>query len=94
MAMIFKDNLIFDKVAYDFNEGEYNFKATYLLEPKGNSLIQISKDGKPVREFLFPSYKIYNISAHASGIVEDLKKDSDEAIYHAGSTGFGNVFGG
>jgi hypothetical protein len=66
----------------------YNFKATYLLEPKGEALIEISKDGKIVKEFLFPAYKIYNISAHADDIVDGLEKDNESGLIMAGSTGF------
>ena len=88
-----KENLVIDQVAYEFNEKDYHFKATYLKEPKGESLIEITKNGELIRDFLFPSYKIYNISAHARDIVEGLENESNEGLLLAGSTGLGgNVF--
>lgn len=79
-----------DKVAYEMEHKGYVFKATYLTEPKGQALIEISKDGELVRNFLFPAYKIYNISAHCDDIVNGLEKESDEGLYEAGS----NLLGG
>ena len=87
------ENITIDKIAYDENVGDYHFKATYLIEPKGSALIQITKDNKMVREFLFPAYKIFNIIAHAEDIIERLEQKSDSGLFIAGSTGFGgNVF--
>ena len=49
----------------------YTIRASYLKEPhKGDALIEIFKDGQPLRRFLFPAYKIYNLSAHFSDIVD------------------------
>lgn len=49
----------------------YTVKASYLKEPrKGDALIEIFKDGQPLRAFLFPAYKIWNIAAHFSDIVD------------------------
>jgi hypothetical protein len=84
-----KENLIIEKVAYEGDERGYHFKASYLTEPKGDALIEISKDGKIVREFLFPAYKIWNIAAHRHDIVDSLEQDSDHGIYVAGSDGLG-----
>ena len=91
--MIDRENLIIDTVAFEGEKRGYYFKATYLIEPKGQSLIEISKDGKIVREFLFPAYKIYNISAHADDIIDGLENGNDSGLYTAGSTGLGgNVY--
>ena len=81
------------QVAYDKNIKEYRFKATYLKEPKGNALIEISKGDTIVKECLFPAYKIYNIIAHAYDIIEGLENKNDNGLYIAGSTGLGgNVY--
>lgn len=48
----------------------YTVKASYLKQPKGDALIEIFKDGDPLRAFLFPAYKVWNIAAHFSDIVD------------------------
>lgn len=49
----------------------YVAKASYLKPPnEGNALVEIFKDGAPLRAFLFPAYKIWNISAHFHDIVD------------------------
>ena len=91
--MIDRDKIKIEKVAFEGETRGYYFKATYLEEPKGEALIEILKDGKIVREFLFPSYKIYNISAHSDDIIDGLEKESDSGLLIAGSNGLGgNVF--
>lgn len=78
-----------EKVAFDEKVNGYRFKATYLLKPKGNALIEIFKGRKRVKEFLFPSYKIWNIAAHADDIIEGLERESDYGLRVAGSDGLG-----
>ena len=87
--MIDHEELKIDKVVFEGDVGGYYFKATYLHEPKGEALVQISKDGKTVKEFLFPSYKVWNIAAHASDIINGLERDNDNGLYMAGSDGLG-----
>jgi len=88
-------NIVKEKVAFEGEKRGYYFKATYLIEPKGDSLIEISKAGKLIREFLFPSYKIWNISAHVDDIIDGLEKDNDSGLRIAGSDGLGgNAYGG
>ena len=84
-----RTRLVEEAVAFQFQEGEYTFKATYLKEPKGASLIEIKKGEELVREFLFPSYKIWNIPARSKDIVEGLRKESDAGLRVAGSDGLG-----
>lgn len=87
--------MIKDKIAFDQTHDGYRFLATYLKEPAGDALIEISKDGENVREFLWPAYKIWNIAAHAQDIVDGLKQQSDDGLRLAGATGFGgNVYNG
>ena len=83
------DNIKKDKVAYKGNHAGYVFTGTYLFEPKGMALIEIEKDGKLIKEFLFPAYKVFNIPAHANDIVEGLEQNSDSGLRIAGSDGLG-----
>lgn len=83
------ENIKIGKVAYIGNHRGYIFIATYLLEPKGEALIEIKKDGKLIKEFLFPAYKIFNIAAHAEDIVNGLEENSDSGLYIAGSNRLG-----
>lgn len=49
----------------------YVCRASYLKEPNaGDALIEILKDGEPLRFFLFPAYKVWNIAAHFTDIVD------------------------
>ena len=81
------NSIIREKVAFEGEKRGYFFRATYLKIPKGDALIEISRNGKMVREFLFPSYKIWNISAHADDIIDGLEKGSDSGLAIAASTG-------
>ena len=83
------DNIVKEEIAYKGNHKGYVFTGTYLIEPKGQALIEIEKDGKLVKEFLFPAYKIFNIPAHAHDIIEGLEQDSDSGLRIAGSDGLG-----
>ena len=60
------------KIAFETHPDRgYTARASYLEKPdSGNALIEIFKDGKPLRQFLFPAYKIWNISAHFPDIVD------------------------
>lgn len=83
------DNIKKERLAYKGNHKGYIFTCTYLLEPKGEALIEIEKDGKLLREFLFPAYKVFNIPAHVDDIVEGLERNSDSGLRIAGSNGLG-----
>ena len=49
----------------------YTLRASYLKAPRnGDALIEVMKDGQPLRRFLFPAYKIYNLQAHFRDIVD------------------------
>ncbi len=86
------ENIVKQEIAFDYKHDEhFRFVATYLEIPRGDALIEIFKDAKLIKEFLFPGYKIYNIPAHAHDIVEDLER----GLTIAGSTGLGgNVYQG
>lgn len=88
-----KTQFVIDKIAFEKTDSGYHFRATYLTEPKGEALIEISKNNKIVKDFLFPSYKIWNIEAHSSDIAEGLKEESERGLRLAGSDGLGgNVY--
>ena len=49
----------------------YTIRASYLKAPRnGDALIEVMKDGVTIRRFLCPAYKIYNLQAHFSDIVD------------------------
>ena len=77
MAEVIKGEVAFDETIVQAC-GDYRFKATYLEEPKGESLIEIWRNGEPVKEFRWPSYKIWNILAHSTDIIEGLEKRTDD----------------
>ena len=57
-----------DKIAFDGpNEPDRGFtmRVSYLKAPdNSNALVEVFFDRILVRQFLFPSYKIYNLQAH------------------------------
>lgn len=69
------------------------FRAWNLPESKGDAFVEIERDGKVIRTFRFPAYKIWNIPAHSMDIIEsELEKNTDGYLM-AGSDGLGgNVF--
>jgi len=62
-----------DKLAFESKEPDrgYTVRASYLKEPDArDALVEIFKDGKPLRQFRFPAYKVWNIAAHFRDIVD------------------------
>ena len=63
-----------EKVAFenlDKPDRGYAVRASYLKEPNGgDALIEIFKDGAVIRSFKYPAYRIWNIAAHFSDIVD------------------------
>lgn len=81
--------IVREKVAFEVEARGLKFTATYLTEPKGDAVIEITRDGVIVRSLLWPAYKIWNIAAHADDIAADL----EYGLTAAGATGFGgNVY--
>ncbi len=68
---------------FDYEKKGFRFISKEV--ENGDSKITILKNGKIVREFLFPSYKIWNIPAHDEDIIDGLNKDNDEGLKIAGS---------
>jgi len=73
-----------DKVAFDgpkTPDRGYTMRISYLKEPNSReALVEIFKDDNLVRQFMFPAYKIYNLPAHFSDIVDGEIENSDRAI--------------
>lgn len=81
--------IVRDKVAFECEARGLKFTATYLTEPKGDALIEITRNGEMVKSLLWPAYKIWNIAAHA----DDIAADIEDGLATAGATGFGgNVY--
>lgn len=64
----------------------YTVKAFYLVN-SSDALIEIFKDGQPLREFLFPAYKVWNIAAHFRDIVDGEIANSAHGYELAAWTG-------
>lgn len=80
-----------EKVAFESKEPDrgYTVKASYLIEPAQDALVEIFKDGEVVRKFLFPAYKIWNIAAHFSEIVDSEIEKTASGYARAASDGLG-----
>jgi len=68
-----------EKPIFDINDRGFNVKTWFLVdvaESKGDALVEVRKNGKLLRQFIFPAYKIWNIGAHFRDIVDgELSKD-------------------
>lgn len=85
-----------NKPAFDINDRGYNVKAFYLKDTKtekGDSIIEIRKGEDIVKSFIFPSYKIWNIAAHFSDIVDSEIAKNNKGYAEAASTGLGGSVG-
>lgn len=74
------------KLVFDITERNFRVRAWYLNDDS-DALVKITKDGKKYREFTWPAYKIYNIAAHFSDIVDgELSDDKLSGYREAGRT--------
>ena len=85
-----------EKPLFSIDDRDFNVKAWYLeddeaLGIKGDALIELRYNDKLVRELIYPGYKIYNIAAHFSDIVdgEISQNDQQRGYLIAGSDGLG-----
>jgi len=86
----------FDKIAFEGPQSGpdrgYTVRASYLKKPNdGDAMIEIFKDGKEHRRFLFPAYKIWNIAAHFTDIVDGEIEGNASGYELAAWTGFPNA---
>lgn len=76
-----------DKLEWERKEplDGYNIHCWRLKSnPHKDVLIEVTKDGNIIREFLYPAYKQYNLQAHFEDIVEGEKRNSADG-YEAAS---------
>lgn len=77
---------------FDINDRGFNVKAWYLKDvedSKGDALIEIRFNNEIIKSFIFPAYKIYNIAAHFSDIVDgELSKSDKDRGYIIASSCF------
>jgi len=69
------------KPLFDIKDRGFNVKAWWGKpeDKSGDALVEITKNGKLYREFKWPAYKIFNIAAHFSDIVDgELEKTNDK----------------
>ncbi len=76
-----------EKLAFTRETDYRGFNIKAFWGDGGNARIEIIKDGKVYREFLFPAYKIYNLQAHFEDIVDGELQNSDAGYRIAASTG-------
>ena len=70
------------------------FRAWDLPDSKGDALIEVERNKKIIKTFIFPAYKVWNIAAHSNDIIQSELNKNDEGYFMAGSDGLGgNVFG-
>lgn len=79
------------KLIFETNQDRgYSAKAWELVDDKDrDSLIEIIKEEKVIRSFKFPAYKVYNISAHFSDIVDSEIAENTIGYAVAASDGMG-----
>ena len=69
------------------------FRAFDLPDSKGDAVIEVEREGKLIKSFNFPAYKVWNIFAHSNDIVESELASNKDGYCVAGSDGLGgNVF--
>ena len=79
-----------EKLAYESETPDrgYTVKISYLEKPNtADALVEIFKEGERIRDFLFPAYKIWNIAAHFSDIVDGEIENNASGYEVAASTG-------
>jgi hypothetical protein len=88
-GIVENEEIVIGEVAFESpaNRG-FTVKATYLKQPAGDALIEVFRDGQPLRWFLFPAYKVWNIAAHFSDIVDSELAGNKCGYDMAAWTGF------
>ena len=79
-----KEKLVFEGPKESYKG--FTVKAWYLKD-SADALVEIYKGDVMTREFLFPAYKIWNISAHFEDIVDGELENSDKGYRMAAWTG-------
>ena len=77
---------------FNLDDRGFNVQAWYLEnteESKGDALVELRYNGEIVRKIIFPAYKIYNIAAHFSDIVDSEINNESRGYAIAASDGLG-----
>jgi type II restriction/modification system DNA methylase subunit YeeA len=61
---------IVEKLAFEQSDRGYSITAYYLETPKADALVEIKYEETMIRKFIYPAYKIWNLAAHFSDIVD------------------------
>lgn len=69
----------------------FSLKAWYIEDKSGDAEIELFYSDKRIRNFKYPAYKIYNLSAHFREIVDSEINNDMRGYEIAGSTGFGGA---
>ncbi len=81
---------VIEKLAFESPEIKgHKLRAWYLIEPKGDCLVKITKGDAIIREFLYPAYKVWNLAAHGEEIINSEIGKNMEGYRCAGSDGLG-----
>ena len=78
-----------EKVAYEQTDSTNRFKIIAYWADETNARIELYRDGNLYKEFYYPAYKIFNLSAHFEDIVSGELNNDDSGYRVAGSTGLG-----
>lgn len=69
-----------ESVAFDTASEPYrghSVRASYLKEPDNqDALIEIRRGDEVVKSFRYPAYRVYNIAAHFSELVDSLLREA------------------
>jgi hypothetical protein len=67
-----------EKLAFEITHKNFTAKAYWGDEP--DARIEVFRDGQPYRTFVYPAYRIFNVAAHFSDMVEEtLAKEEVES---------------
>lgn len=77
------------QIAFVVEDRGYKLVVSYLEEPNGTALCVLSLNGEVTKKFHYPSYKIWNLYAHFTDIVDSEIARNIDGYKIAGSDGLG-----
>jgi len=77
-----------NKLAFDQQDRGYRIRVWYR-DKSADALAEITFNKKLLRHFLYPAYKIWNLSAHFGDIVDSEIEKNVTGYLIAGSDGLG-----
>ena len=81
--------MIEEKLAFEVEDRGFKIRAFWGDGP--DARIEITRNGEPYRTFNYPAYKIFNLAAHFSDIVDSEIAKNIDGYLIAGSDGLGGV---